>query len=145
MLNDLIGSNTKDIRGLFKKEKVKKPYKKEHGNNRNHERKSEIVNNKDGIKTVKNDEFGRRKWIVDDDAIQKHKDDAEKLDNMPDSIIPQEKTNYLKSRKYDLNLRENLGKSWNFGNKGVEVTTRSIFECEVCELTFHDSISYMDH
>ena len=138
-------TTTKPIRDLFKKEKVQKPNRKDHGSNKPYERRENVVNNEKGIKTVKNDEYGRRKWIVDDEAIKKHKEDAEALDNAPDSMIPQEKTTYLQSRKYELNLRENLGKSWNFGNKGTEVTTRNVFACEVCDLTFHDSISYMDH
>jgi U4/U6.U5 tri-snRNP component SNU23 len=101
-----------------------------------------------GVKVIKNDQYGRRKWVVDDKLIQERnqRDTQDPQPKDEDLSLPQEKTEFLQSRKYNLELKANLGKVFQMGVKNFPgVGKKTIFECEVCEVTFNDSITYMDH
>ena len=89
---------------------------------------------------MKNDHDGRRKWVVDGPI--KKKDENEET---AEDFIPHEKTDYLQSRKFDLELKKNLGDNYILAKGGADVNKKRIFYCETCDCTFNDSSTYVDH
>lgn len=75
---------------------------------------------------------------------QPRKGIADDIDGGGDVYIPQEQTSFLKNRKQDLKIKDKIGKSFTVG-MGGEDNKKKIFHCKVCEVTFNDSLSLIDH
>lgn len=84
------------------------------------------------------DKYGRRKWEVDEmEQVKQAEEDFEEM-------VPQESTLFLKARKTTNDSKKQVGKTYVIGQGGEEAR-KKIFHCDVCELTFNDSLSLVDH
>ena len=61
-----------------------------------------------------------------------------------DIVLPNERTEYLKARKNDLGINSKIGKNVII-SKEPGAKMKSPLYCNVCEIDFNDSLSYVDH
>ena len=63
-------------------------------------------------------------------------------------VLPNERTDYLKARRHDLNLASKVGKTMTLAKDAsgaVSGKNKSPFYCQVCDVDFNDSHSFVDH
>jgi U4/U6.U5 tri-snRNP component SNU23 len=58
--------------------------------------------------------------------------------------LPNERTQYLKSRQHDLKIEARVGKTYEV-DKDASGNKKSPFYCSVCDVDFNDSHTYVDH